>query len=150
MARKRRSFLGRLFGLAAVAGAAAAVSNLEKQAKEQGRDISEVAKEKYDNIIQEVKSGEALQKAKNFAEKTVNDVNSGEFQENLKVKINQTVESVKSGEFADKAKQMANNVKDGVTSLIDSASEEFMQADEVVEDVSQKVEEVVENINNEL
>ena len=84
MARRRGSFLGKLLGIAAVAGAAAAVSKLEKQAKEEEKDILDVAKEKYDGFMEEVKSGEALQKAKDFAEKTVNDVNSGQFQENLK------------------------------------------------------------------
>ena len=105
MARRRGSFLGKLLGIAALAGAANAVSKLEKQAKEQDRDILDVAKEKYDDLVEDVKSGEALKKAKDFAEKTVNDVNSGEFQENLKEKFNQTVESVKSGEFAQKAKE---------------------------------------------
>ena len=46
MARRKGGFLGKLFGAAAVAGAAAAVSKLEKQAKEEGKDILDVAKDR--------------------------------------------------------------------------------------------------------
>ena len=51
MARRRGSFLGKLLGIAAVAGAAATVSKLEKQAKEEEKDILDVAKEKYDGFV---------------------------------------------------------------------------------------------------
>ena len=152
---KKRSFLGKLFGAAAVAGAAVAVSKLEKQAKEEGKDILDVAKEKVDGFVGEVKSGEALEKAKDFAnkaqdfaEKTVNDVNSGEFAENLKGKLNETVESVKSGEFADKAMEVATNVRDGVVDLFDGKGDNTIGLKEAAKDVMDKVEEVVEDIEN--
>lgn len=154
MAKKRGSFLGKLFGAAVVAGAAATVSKLEKQAKEEGKDILDVAKEKVDSFVEDVKSGEALEKAKDFAnkaqdfaEKTVNEVNSGEFSENLKGKINETVESVKSGEFADKAKEVATNVRDGVVDLLDGKEGENTIAD-AVDNVVEKVEDIVEDIKN--
>lgn len=156
MAKRRSGFLAKLFGAAAVAGAAAAVSSLEKQAKEEGKDILDVAKEKVDGFVEDVKSGEALEKAKNFAnkaqdfaEKTVNDVNSGEFAENLKGKINETVESVKSGEFTEKAKEMAANVRDGVTDLFDGKAEEnVIDAQEVVDEVTENVNEAIDSFNN--
>lgn len=145
---KRGSFLGKLFGAAAVAGAAVAVSKLEKQAKEEGKDILDVAKEKVDSLVEDVKSGEAVEKAKefatkaqDFAEKTVNDVNSGEFKENLQQKFNETVESVKSGEFVEKAKETVTNVKDGVVDLFDG------RPGTVAEDVKEDVDEVIEALS---
>jgi len=151
MAKRRSGFLGKLFGAAALAGAAAVVSKMEKQAKEEGKDILDVAKEKVDGFVEDVKSGEALEKAKtlankaqDFAEKTVNEVNSGEFKENLKDKLNETVESVKSGEFTEKAMEMATNVKDGVVDLFDGKADAVINAEETAQDV----EEIVNNIND--
>ena len=67
MKRRKGSFLGKLFGAAAVAGAAAAISKLEKQAKEEGKDILDVAKEKADGFVEDVKSGAVVEKAKDLA-----------------------------------------------------------------------------------
>ncbi len=156
MAKKRRgSFLGKLLGAAAVAGAATAISKLEKQAKEEGKDILDVAKEKADGVVESIKSGEALEKAQDlaekaqgFAEKTVNDINSGEFADNLKNKLNETVESVKSGEALEKAKDTVANVRDGVVDLFDGKPENVMdvvedKVEETIKDVEEKLEDVV-------
>ena len=67
MAKRKSGFLGKLFGAAAIAGAAAAVSKLEKQAKEEGKDILDVAKEKLNETVESVKSGEAKEKVTEFA-----------------------------------------------------------------------------------
>ena len=47
MARRKGGFLGKLFGAAAVAGAAAAVSKLEKQAKKKARTFSMLPKRNW-------------------------------------------------------------------------------------------------------
>lgn len=142
MAKKRGSFLGKLFGAAAVAGAAKVIVDLEKKAKEEGKDILDVAKEKADSVVESVKSGEAFEKAQNFAEKTVNEINSGEFQENLKNKINETVESVKSGEFVEKAKDTVTNLREGVNDILDGKE----STDNVIENTYEEVEEVLEDV----
>ena len=138
---KKGGLLRKLFGAAAVAGAATVVSKLEKQAKEEGRDILDVAKDKVDNFVADVKSGEA---------------NSGEFTENLKEKINETVDSVKSGEFAEKASDFANkatdfaeNVKDGVVDLLDGNNNNLntMNAEETRKSIFDEAEEVLEDIH---
>lgn len=160
---KKGGLLRKLFGAAAVAGAATVVSKLEKQAKEEGRDILDVAKDKVDNFVADVKSGEAAKKAKDFAnkatdfaEKTAQEVNSGEFTENLKEKINETVDSVKSGEFAEKASDFANkatdfaeNVKDGVVDLLDGNNNNLntMNAEETRKSIFDEAEEVLEDIH---
>ena len=122
MAKKRGSFLGKLFGAAAVAGAAKVVSDLEKQAKEEGKDILDVAKEKADSVVESVKSGEAFEKAQNFAEKTVNEINSGE--------------------FVEKAKDTVTNLKDGVNDILDGKD----STDDVIENTYEEVEEVLEDV----
>ena len=43
---KKKNVLGRLLGAAALAGAATAISKMDKQAKEEGRELKDVAKEK--------------------------------------------------------------------------------------------------------
>lgn len=151
--RKSGGILSNLFGAAALAGAAAAVSKLEKQAKEEGKDILEVDKEKVDKFVEDVKSGEAVNKVTDFAEKTVNTVTSEDFVENVKEKVNETVEgvkeSVKSGEFAEKAKDVAANVKDGVIDIFDGKEEKVAEdVETVVEEVAEAVENTVEDTDN--
>ena len=102
---KKKSGLGGLLGAAALAGAAAAISKLEKEAKENDKDILDVAKEKISGLVNDVKSGdivgkadEAVGKVADFATKTVDDVKSGEFARNVQNTFNKTVEGIKSGE----------------------------------------------------
>jgi len=135
---KKGSFLGKLFGVAAVAGAAQAISQLEKEAKEQGKDILDVAKDKLGNVVENVKSGEALEKVTDFAEKTVENVKSGEFVDTVKDKLDDVMESVKSGEFAEKAKETAANLKDGVVDIFDGKEENIVE--EVIEAVEDEVD----------
>ena len=60
MARRKRRGLGGLLGKLAVAvGLAAVVSNLEKEAKEEGRDITDVAADKV-NVVTLAASTDAL------------------------------------------------------------------------------------------
>ena len=111
MARRKRRGLGGLLGKLAVAvGLAAVVSNLEKEAKEEGRDITDVAADKVNNFVNDVKSGEFQ---KNVLEKADNLVNGA------KETINNTVESVKSGEIKDKATEVVDNIRDGVVDIFD-------------------------------
>ena len=86
MARRRKNVIGGLLGRLAVAvGLAAVVSNLEKEAKEEGKDITDVAVEKVNTFVDNVKSGE-LQK--NVLEKADKIINS------TKETVNSAVESV--------------------------------------------------------
>ncbi|MBQ5412686.1 MAG: hypothetical protein IIU19_04810 [Oscillospiraceae bacterium] len=111
MARRKKRGLGGLLGKLAVAvGLAAVVSNLEKEAKEEGRDITDVAADKVNNFVNNVKSGELQKNVLEKADKLVN---------GAKETINNTVESVKSGEIKDKATEMADNLRDGVVDIFD-------------------------------
>ena len=111
MARRKRRGLGGLLGKLAVAvGLAAVVSNLEKEAKEEGRDITDVAADKVNNFVNNVKSGELQKNVLEKADKLVN---------GAKETINNTVESVKSGEIRDKATEVVDNIRDGVVDIFD-------------------------------
>lgn len=111
MARRKRRGLGGLLGKLAVAvGLAAVVSNLEKEAKAEGRDITDVAADKVNNFVNDVKSGELQKSVLEKADRLVN---------GAKDTINNTVESVKSGEIRDKATEMADNLRDGVVDMFD-------------------------------
>ena len=137
MARKRRRGLGGLIGKLAVAvGLAAVVSNLEKEAKEEGRDITDVAADKVNNFVDSVKSGELQKNVLEKADKVIN---------GTKESINKTVESVKSGEIKDKADQvvdkateMVDNLRDGVVDLFDGTG---TNAPEETEDDSENTPE---------
>ena len=111
MARRKKRGLGGLLGKLAVAvGLAAVVSNLVKEAKEEGRDITDVAADKVNNFVNNVKSGELQKNVLEKADKLVN---------GAKETIINTVESVKSGEIRDKATEMADNLRDGVVDIFD-------------------------------
>lgn len=111
MARRKRRGLGGLLGKLAVAvGLAAVVSNLEKEAKAEGRDITDVAADKVNNFVNDVKSGELQKNVLEKADKLVN---------GAKETINNTVESVKSGEIRDKATEVVDNIRDGVVDIFD-------------------------------
>ncbi len=129
MARRKRRGLGGLLGKLAVAvGLAAVVSNLEKEAKEEGRDITDVAADKVNNFVNNVKSGELQKNVLEKADKLVN---------GAKETINNTVESVKSGDIRDKATEMADNLRDGVVDIFDGKGtndEEEAPAPEVTDD----------------
>ena len=128
---KRKSGLGGLLGAAAVAaGAAAVISKLDKEAKANDKDIIDVAKEKVEGLISDIKSGEivdkadqAIDKVTDFANKTVEDVKSGEFTKNVQEQFNKTVDSVKSGEAFDKAQEYVKNVKASVEDLLNEKIE---------------------------
>ena len=129
MARRKRRGLGGLLGKLAVAvGLATVVSKLEKEAKEEGKDITDVAVEKVNNIVESVKSGELQKNVLDTADKIIN---------GAKEKVNDTVDSVKSGEIRDKATEMADNLRDGVIDMFDGAGtnapEESETADEPAE-----------------
>lgn len=126
MAKRRKNRLGILVGAAAIAGAVAAIVKLEREAKERDADILDVAKEKIDSLIEDVKSGDIANKADtaakivtDFANKTVEDVKSGEFQKNVTEQFNKTVDEIKSGEALEKASKIANEFKDGVNDIFD-------------------------------
>ena len=111
---------GKALGAAAVtAGLAAIVAKLEEQAKAEGRDILDVAKEKIEGIVDDVKSGEAADKATALANKLADDFTSGEMLDAATEKFNNLVEDVKSGKIVDDATQLANNVYDGVIDILD-------------------------------
>lgn len=155
MANKKGGFLGKLLGAAAIAGTAAAISKLEKQAKEENKDILDVAKDRFDEIVKDTKSGEIVDKASDAVMKTVDDIKSGEFQENVKTKLNETIEDVKSGEIFNKASDVATNVKDGVVDLFDGKKEEATEevvnneeeAAEAIEEAIDEAEEAVSSQN---
>ena len=138
MARKRGG-LGGFLKVAALAGAAAAIFKLEKEAKEKDTDILDVAKEKINNFVNDVKTGEiqdkadaAVDKVADFATKTVDDVKSGEFSKNVTEQFNKTVEEIKSGEALNKVSEFAAGVKDGVVDIFDGkkAEEEITEEPE--------------------
>ena len=137
MARRKKRGLGGLLGKLAVAvGLAAVVSNLEKEAKEEGRDITDVAADKVNNFVNNVKSGELQKNVLEKADKLVN---------GAKETINNTVESVKSGEIkdktdqvVDKATEMVDNLRDGVVDLFDGTG---TNAPEETEDDSENTPE---------
>ena len=142
MAKRKGSFLGKVIFAGAIAGAAALISKLEQEAKEENKDILDVAKEKADNFVDDVNSGKAAEKVEELADKavdlagkTINDFNSGELQANLQQKYAETVESVKSGELAAKAKDTILNAKDGVADILDRPK----TADDVKEEIAEIV-----------
>lgn len=112
MARRRKGLGGLLGKLAVAVGLAAVVSNLEKEAKEEGRDITDVAAEKVNNFVDSVKSGDLQKNVLEKADKVIN---------GTKDTINSAVESVKSGEIKDKATEAVDNLRDGVVDLFDGA-----------------------------
>ena len=148
---KRNSFLGKVIFAGAVAGAATLISKLEKQAKEEDRDIKDVAKEKYDELVEDVNSGKAAEKAEDladkavdFAEKTIDDFNSGELQTNLQQKYNETVDSFNSGELKEKAKEAAAKAKDTIQSAKDGIVDIFDEPKQTAEDVKEEIAQIVE------
>ena len=66
--------LNGLLGAAAVAGAATVISKLEKEAKEEGKDILDVAKEKVGDIIEDAKSGELTNKVSDAIDKVTDKI----------------------------------------------------------------------------
>ena len=126
MARKRRRGLGGLIGKLAVAvGLAAVVSNLEKEAKEEGRDITDVAADKVNNFVDSVKSGELQKNVLEKADKVIN---------GTKESINKTV----ADQVVDKATEMVDNLRDGVVDLFDGTG---TNAPEETEDDSENTPE---------
>lgn len=130
MAKKKKGF-GGLLTVAALAGVVAAIFKLEKEAKEKDTDILDVAKEKVDGFVNDVKTGEiqekadaAVDKVADFATKTVEDVKSGEFTKNVSEQFNKTVEEIKSGEALDKVEKFATGVKEGVVDIFDGKKAE--------------------------
>ena len=151
MAKKKGSFLGKVFFGAAVAGGAALLNKWEKQAKEENRDIKDVAKEKVDNLVDDVNSGKAAEKveeladkAVDFAEKTIDDFNSGELQANLQQKYDETVESVRSGEFKEKTMETAAKAKETLLGAKDGIVDMFDDPKETADDVNKEIAEIVE------
>lgn len=137
--KKGGSLLGGILGAAAVAGAAKVISDLEKQAKEEGVDILDVAKQKAEDIVEDVKSGELAKnvggkigdtindviddvKSGELQEKVTNlveDVKTGEIKDILSDKAKDVIEDVKSDEFKQKAGETLTNLKDGVIDILD-------------------------------
>ena len=109
MARRRKRLLGRL---AVAVGLAAVVSNLEKEAKEEGKDITDVAVDKVNTFVDSVKSGELQKNVLEKADKLIN---------STKESVNNAVETVKSADIKEKVVEMADNLKDGVVDIIDGA-----------------------------
>lgn len=137
--KKDGSLLGGLLGAAAVAGAAKVISDLEKEAKQEGKDILDVAKEKVDDIVEDAKSGELEQNIKekvgdlvkdvkdidlqkdviDKANKLVDDAKSGELKNKVEDKIKDIAAEVQSDEFKAKASETVQNLKDGVIDILD-------------------------------
>lgn len=159
MARRKRRVIGGLLGRLAVAvGLAAVVSNLEKEAKEEGKDITDVAAEKVNTFVDSVKSGELQKNVLEKADKVINgtketinsaveSVKSGEIAEKADKVLNDTketisnaVEAVKSGEIKDKATQAVDNLRDGVVDLFDGTGTNVPE--EETEETSDDSEEV--------
>ena len=115
MAKKK----GGVLGAAVAAGAVALISKYEKEAKEQGKDINDVAKDKFADLVDNVKSGEFVEGLKESAAKLVESVKSGDIVDDAKDAFNNAVDSVKSGEALDKIKETAVNLKDGVVDMVD-------------------------------
>jgi Glu-tRNA(Gln) amidotransferase subunit E-like FAD-binding protein len=114
---KRRKGLGGLIGKLAVAvGLAAVVSNLEKQAKEEGKDITDVAADKVNSLVDSVKSGELQKNVLEKADKVIN---------GTKESLDKAVESVKSGEIKDKANEVVDSLRDSVDNLRDGVVDLF-------------------------
>ena len=133
MARRKRRGLGGLLGKLAVAvGLAAVVSNLEKEAKEEGRDITDVAADKVNNFVNDVKSGELQKNVLEKADKLVN---------GAKETINNTVESVKTGEIRDKATEVVDNIRDGVVDIFDGKGTNEEDDADIAEETEETAEE---------
>lgn len=140
MAKKKGSGFGKLLGAAAIASIAKIISDLNKKAKKDGKDILDVAKEKMDDIVEDAKSGELADKAKEavgkagesigqFAQdvksgKLVDDVKSGKMAEDVKTKFSETVDKVKSEEFKNEAASFAQNLKEGVIDIFDGKNDD--------------------------
>jgi len=133
MARRKRGLGGLLGKLAVAAGVAAVVSNLEKTAKEEGKDITTVAGEKVSSFVDNVKSGELQKNVLDKADKVIN---------GTKEKVSDTVESVKSGEIKEKATEMVDNFRDGVVDMFDgqgtNSPEEEPAEEETAEEPSEE------------
>ena len=99
--KKDGGLLNGLLGAAAVAGAATVISKLEKEAKEEGKDILDVAKEKVGDIIEDAKSGELAADAKGFVE-------------NISDKIEDVIEDAKTGDLAKNLQEKAKDVIEDV------------------------------------
>ena len=119
-------------------------------------DIIDVAKEKVGGLIDDIKSGEivdkadqAINKVTDFANKTVEDVKSGEFTRNVQEQFNKTVDSVKSGEMLNKAQEYVQNVKAGVEDLLDGKEEDKEVVEETTEELAEAVENAVEETKEE-
>ena len=139
MARRRKSIFGKLVGAAVIAGAAKIIVDLNKKAKEDDRDNKDVAKEKFNGIVDDAKSGELTDKAMEsvgkakdsigqFANdvksgKVAEDIMSGKVAEDVKTKFNETVEKVTSDEFKNEATAFAQNLKEGVVDIFDNKDE---------------------------
>ena len=130
MAKKR----GGLLGLAVLAGGAAyIIHKLEKKAKEEGKDIGDVAKDSVNSAIEDVKSGKVLEDSKEFVNKTVEDIKSGKIVEDAKETIENAYEDVKSGKTLKEAQEFAKNVKDGVIDIINGKEDDDIPQDEPIE-----------------
>ena len=108
---------------AAAAGVAAIISSLEKQAKQEGKNIVDVTKEKVEDFVDDVKSGELYQNISDAAKDFADSITSGEIIDKAKDTFDKTVENVKSGKIVEDLKEMAENVKDGVTGIFDGEPE---------------------------
>lgn len=135
MARRRHSFLN-LLGAAALVGAAVGIVKISKEAKEKEMDPVDLAKEKVNKLMEDIKSGEfanqveeAKDKVTDFVDKTVEDAKSGELSKNIQDKFNQTFEEIKSGETYEKASKFANDLKDSVTDFFDSKEDDEEKID---------------------
>lgn len=106
---------------AAVFGAAAkGLADLEKQAKEEGKDILEVAKEKAEGLISSIsEDGKAEAALKGVTDKVgdvIEDLKSGELVDSITDKVNDVIEDAKSGKLLEELGDVANNVIEKVTS----------------------------------
>ncbi len=120
----RNGLFGLIGKLAVAVGLATVVSNLEKKAKEEGRDITDVAADKVTTLVDSVKSGELQKDVLDKADRFIN---------GAKETIDNTVESVKSGEIREKATELVDNLRDGVADFLDGKgtnSEEDEPAEE--------------------
>lgn len=116
---------GVLLGIAALFGTAAVIiSKLEKKAKQEGKDIGDVAKDSINNVVDSVKSGRAVENSKEYVNKKVEDIKSGKFVEDAKDAVTKAYEDVKSGKILNEVNDIAVNAKDGVMDIINSVNKE--------------------------
>lgn len=117
MAKEKEKKNG-LAALAVMTGAALSIAALERAAKEEGKTIDQVAKERLEKFAEDVSSGRLAGKIVHSANWVKDRVLSGEIRGAAQSALRRASDSIQSGECAKKAVRLGTDFLDGVAEIL--------------------------------